>query len=167
MTDTVCIRTATEADWPHIWPFWHEIVSAGDTYAYEPSTGYDQAQAMWLGQSPEETWVALLADHVVGSYHIGPNHAGPGAHIANVSYMVDASTRGHGVGRAMVEHSIGRATEAGYRGIQFNAVAATNVYAIKLYEALGFETIARVPGGFRHPQDGFVDLLIMFRSLSP
>jgi ribosomal protein S18 acetylase RimI-like enzyme len=49
--------------------------------------------------------------------------------------------------------------------MQFNAVAATNVHAVKLYEDLGFDTIGRVPRGFRHPQDGFVDLVIMYREL--
>ncbi|MET9872084.1 GNAT family N-acetyltransferase, partial [Streptomyces sp. NPDC006386] len=26
------IREATADDWPRIWPFWHRIVAAGETY---------------------------------------------------------------------------------------------------------------------------------------
>jgi ribosomal protein S18 acetylase RimI-like enzyme len=79
--------------------------------------------------------------------------------------MVDAVARGRGVGRALVEHSLRRAREAGFLGVQFNAVAATNVYAIKLYEDLGFETIGIVPQGFRHPTEGLVGLHIMYRAV--
>ncbi|MFQ3262380.1 MAG: L-amino acid N-acyltransferase YncA, partial [Reinekea sp.] len=30
------IREATKADWESIWPIFSEIVSAGETYAYDP-----------------------------------------------------------------------------------------------------------------------------------
>ena len=46
-------------------------------------------------------------DVLLGTYHLGPNHGGPGSHIANASYMVAPAARGRGVGRAMVEHSLG------------------------------------------------------------
>jgi ribosomal protein S18 acetylase RimI-like enzyme len=158
-------RPAAESDWPAIWPFGHEIVAAGDTYSYDPATDSDAARQMWLPSGEDETWLVSVSDEVLGSYHLSPNQAGPGAHVANASYMVSSRARGHGVGRAMVEHSITRASERGYRGIQFNAVATTNVYAIKLYHDLGFATIGTIPGGFRHPLQGFVDLLIMYRGL--
>jgi ribosomal protein S18 acetylase RimI-like enzyme len=65
----------------------------------------------------------------------------------------------------MVLHSLDRARAAGYHGVQFNAVAASNRYAVQLYEDLGFVVLGAVPGGFHHPQQGFVDLLIMYRDL--
>ncbi|MDQ1751332.1 MAG: hypothetical protein QOE71_2388 [Pseudonocardiales bacterium] len=178
------IRTATELDWPSVWPFWREIVAAGDTYTYEPITDSERAREVWFGSGSYQTWVCTIDDsdesesdepgspaptddagRIVGTYHLGPNHGGAGSHIANGSYMVAPGIRGHGIGRAMVEHSIRRATESGYLGIQFNAVAASNTYAIRLYVDLGFNIIGRVPGGFRHPQQGLIDLLIMHRAL--
>ena len=163
--DTLDIRPATDDDWPRIWPIWHQVVAAGDTFAYDPETTSDDARSMWLAPPPEETWLAADGDDVVGIYHLGPNHGGPGAHIANASYMVGAAVRGRGVGRMLVEHSVRRAREAGYLGIKFNAVAATNVYAIKLYHDLGFTTIGTVPQGFRHPTEGLVDLHMMYRAV--
>jgi L-amino acid N-acyltransferase YncA len=165
MANGLAFRPATGADWPAIWPIWHDIVAAGDTYTYDPATGSEQAQQMWLPSGKDETWLVELDGAPVGTYHLSPNQSGPGAHVANASYMVGSAARGHGVGRAMVEHSLVRAAESGYRGIQFNAVASSNVYAVKLYHDLGFATIGTVPGGFRHPEQGFVDLLIMYRSL--
>jgi ribosomal protein S18 acetylase RimI-like enzyme len=161
------IRRAGAVDWPRIWPLWHEVVAAGDTYSYEPDSTYEQSLESWLGGPRDETWFAENGDgQVLGIYHISPNQPGAGSHIVNGSYMVAASARGLGVGRALVEHSLERAGELGYRGMQFNAVAATNTHAIELYRRLGFTTIGLVPGGFRHPAAGYVDLHIMFRPLA-
>jgi hypothetical protein len=33
------IRDATADDWRQIWPFLREIVTAGETYAYDPGIG--------------------------------------------------------------------------------------------------------------------------------
>jgi ribosomal protein S18 acetylase RimI-like enzyme len=163
----VIIRRAVDADWPRIWPIWHEVVARGDTYTYDPATTSDEARASWLAGSPDEAWIAVDDDDrdVLGTYHIAANQPGPGSHVANASYMVDSAVRGRGIGRALVIHSLERAADAGYRGVQFNAVAATNVGAIGLYRSLGFTTIGLVPGGFRHPYEGYVDLHVMYRSV--
>ena len=50
--------------------------------------------------------------------------------------------------------------------MQFNAVVATNERAVRLYQSLGFTILGTIlgtmPGGFRHPQKGFVGLHLMF-----
>ena len=158
-------RLAGTADWPLIWPFWHRIVAAGDTYCYDPAMSFDAGRRLWFGSPPDQVWLALAGPAVLGSYRLGPNKAGPGSHIGTASYMVSDAARGRGIGRAMVLHCLDQARAAGYRGLQFNAVAASNVSAVKLYLDLGFSVIGTVPGGFRHPEQGFVDLLIMFHPL--
>lgn len=165
MTEPHRIRRATSDDWDRIWPIWHEIVAAGDTYTYDPATTREDARRMWLGPADGEVWQLHQDGDVLGAYRISPNQQGPGAHVANGSYMVGAAARGRGVGRALVEHSLRRAADVGYLGMQFNAVAATNVHAIGLYHRLGFATVGIIPRGFRHPADGLVDLLIMYRAL--
>lgn len=166
MSDPLDFARATDADWPEIWPIWHQISAAGDTYTYDPQTSSDEAREMWLADKPGmETWVARDRGRLVGLYEISRNQSGPGAHVANGSYMVAEGLRGKGVGRQLVVHSLQRAAALGYRGMQFNAVAATNVHAIGLYEKLGFTTVGRIPGGFQHPQQGFVDLHVMYRPL--
>lgn len=160
-------RPATEADWPQLWPILHEIVLAEETYTYDPAMDSKAGMRTWLPGPPDRAW--LVSDEhgtVLGSYKSGPNRAGPGAHVATASYIVAATARGKGVGRAMVLHSLEQARVGGFRGIQFNAVAASNVYAVRLYEDLGFRVVGAVPGGFRHPRQGFVDLLIMYRDLT-
>lgn len=49
--------------------------------------------------------------------------------------------------------------------MQFNAVVSTNTHAVALWKSLGFDVIASLPGGYDHATLGFVDLLIMFRTL--
>jgi hypothetical protein len=55
--------------------------------------------------------------------------------------------------------------EAGYRSMQFNAAVSTNIRAIGLWRSLGFDIVGTVPGAFRHPVHGPVDLHIMYREL--
>ncbi len=35
ISSEMTIRKATDADWEEIWPIFHEVVAAGDTYAYD------------------------------------------------------------------------------------------------------------------------------------
>jgi len=44
-------------------------------------------------------------------------------------------------------------------------VVSTNERAVRLWQALGFAIIGRIPGGFVHPTRGEVDALIMHRAL--
>lgn len=166
MLGGVLIRNATPDDWPAIWPFWHDIVAAGETYCYDQDLTEEQARELWLVPPPGCCVVAVdPAGTVLGTAKVHRNQGGPGAHVANASYMVDPRHAGRGVGRALVEYTLDWARAQGYRAIQFNAVAETNTRAVRLYRSLGFEVIGTVPGGFRHPTEGYVGLHIMHRSL--
>ncbi|SCL36702.1 L-amino acid N-acyltransferase YncA [Micromonospora rhizosphaerae] len=160
------IRDATIADWPLIWPFLREIVAAGETYTWPRDIGEEQARRMWLVPPPGRTVVAVDPDGtVLGSAKLVPNQAGPGNHVANASFMVAPAAAGRGVGRALGAHVLELARAEGYRAMQFNAVVATNTRAVGLWRSLGFDVVGRVPDGFRHPTEGYVDLLVMYRRL--
>ena len=51
--------------------------------------------------------------------------------------------------------------------MQFNAVAESNVRAVRLWQSLGMQILATIPEGFRHPADGYVGLHIMYQRLTP
>ena len=160
-------RLAGPDDWSELWPILRQVVRAADTYAYPPDLDSEAGRQLWLAGPPEQVWLAFGPDGtLLGSYKTGPNRPGPGSHVATASYLVAEASRGQGIGRAMVRHSLELARTAGYRGMQFNAVAASNVYAVKLYQDLGFVVVGAVPGAFRHPTQGFVDLLIMYCDLT-
>ncbi|MEV0917517.1 GNAT family N-acetyltransferase [Streptomyces sp. NPDC049967] len=160
------IREATIDDWPAIWPFFHEIVSAGETFTYPLDLGEEDASEWWLVKSPSRAVVAVADDGtVLGTAKMNRNHMGNGSHIASASYMVDTRHAGRGVGRALCEYTIDWARTAGFRAMQFNAVVETNVAAVGLYRSLGFEVLGTLPEGFNHPKHGFVGLHIMHRPL--
>ncbi|MFG3704610.1 GNAT family N-acetyltransferase [Micromonospora sp. NPDC047670] len=160
------IRAATADDWPRIWPFLREIVAAGETYTWPRDVDEARARTMWLVPPPGRAVVAVDPDGtVLGSAKLVPNQLGPGDHVANASFMVSPAAAGRGVGRALGEHVLALARAEGYRAMQFNAVVATNTRAVALWRSLGFEVVGRVPEAFRHPAEGFVDLLVMHRRL--
>lgn len=153
-----------DADWDGIWPFFSAIVRAGETFAYPPDLGKDDARRLWM--TPGRTTVAVDEDGaILGSAAMYANRPGNGDHIASASYMVDPRIQGRGVGRALVEESLAWARAAGFRGMQFNAVVETNTGAVELYKRLGFAIVGTVPGAFRHPERGYVGLHIMFIEL--
>ncbi|MCV2491859.1 GNAT family N-acetyltransferase [Geodermatophilus sp. YIM 151500] len=159
------IREAGQRDWPAIRPFFEAIVAAGRTYAYPEDLSSEQARALWFLPPPGRTVVAVDGDRVVGSASMGPNRPGRGSHVATASFMVDPGHQGRGVGRALGEHVVQWARDAGYRGIQFNAVVETNTAAVRLWQALGFRIVGTVPGAFNHAEHGFVGLHVMHLSL--
>jgi GNAT superfamily N-acetyltransferase len=162
----VLIRDATPQDWPAIWSFLHEIVAAGETYAYDREMSEAGARVIWLLEPPGRTVVAVATDGtVLGSAKMNPNQGGPGSHVASASFMVDPAHAGRGVGRALGEHALDWARAEGYRAMQFNAVVASNTRAVSLWRSLGFEILATIPEGFRHPTDGYVGLHVMHRPL--
>jgi L-amino acid N-acyltransferase YncA len=160
------IREATAHDWPAIWPIVREVVVAADTFTYDPAMSQDEAHAMWMVGPPGRTTVASDArDAITGTANMYANRAGPGAHVASASFMVAAPARGNGVGRALVEEALEWARAAGFRAMQFNAVAATNTAAVALYASLGFTIVGTVPEAFEHPEHGLVGLHVMHRRL--
>ena len=164
MSRSVVIREFKETDWPAVWAIFHEVVAARDTYVYDPEWSSDEARNVWI-EAPGLTVVACDGPLILGTAKIGPNRPGPGSHVATASFMVAADARGLGVGRALGEYALSWAREQGYAAMQFNAVVETNVAAVKLWQALGFQIIGTVPEAFEHARLGRVGLHIMYRRL--
>ncbi|MEV0642817.1 GNAT family N-acetyltransferase [Streptomyces sp. NPDC050619] len=158
------IREAVAEDWPRIWPFWHRIVAAAETYAWDPDTSEAAARALWMAPAKTVYVVEDATGAVVASAYLTPNYGGPAARIANAGFMVDPDQAGRGIGRALAEHLLSAAEAAGYRGMVFNAVVETNP-AVKLWTSLGFTVLGTVPDAYEHPRHGWVGLHIMHKAL--
>jgi len=158
------IRAAIEPDRDAIWEIFHAVVASGDTYAFDPRISRENALAYWFREDTH-TYVAAQDRHVVGTYILRPNQPGAGSHVANAAFMVAPTARGQGIGRAMGEHCLSEARRLGFRAMQFNFVVSTNESAIRLWQQLGFKIVGTLPGAFRHPEKGYVDVYVMFRSL--
>jgi GNAT superfamily N-acetyltransferase len=160
------IRDATPEEWPAIWRVLREAIVAGETLTADPGATPERIRAGWMDKRGGRVFVAVDGDGtIVGSADVYPNHGGPGSHVANAGFVVDASHRGKGIGRALAEHVLEEARRDGYQAMQFNAVVESNTRAVRLWRALGFEILATVPEAFRHPRLGPVGLHIMYRRL--
>lgn len=160
----VKIRQYEETDASTLWAMLELVFRAGDTYAVDPDISREDAVAFWTG-GIHEAWVAEDEGALIGTYYIQPNQMGGGRHVCNCGYITAPAARGKGVARAMLEHSLTYAKEAGFAAMQYNFVLETNTRAVATWEAYGFDIVGRLPRAFRHPTAGEVDALVMFKSL--
>ncbi|WP_375551177.1 GNAT family N-acetyltransferase [Rhodophyticola porphyridii] len=158
------IRSWRPDDADRLWSILKPTFRAGDTYTVDPEISRADAISYWTAA---EKTVFLAEDRtdLLGTYFIRPNQGGGGAHVCNCGYITAPEARGKGVARAMLAHSLEEARRLGYRAMQYNFVIATNTRAIAIWEQAGFQTVGRLPDAFHHPREGYVDALVMFRSL--
>jgi L-amino acid N-acyltransferase YncA len=158
------IRLAQPADHDAIWSILEPVIRAGETYTLPRDMAREQALAYWFVEG-HEVFVAEEDSVIVGTYFLQANQRGGGSHVANCGYMTASHAQGKGVARAMCRHSLVRARERGFRGMQFNFVVSTNQRAVKLWEDCGFQTVGVLPGAFHHPRAGYIDAFVMHRLL--
>lgn len=158
------IRPATPADWPAIWAMIEPVMRAGETLALPRDGDEETARAYW-SSAEKRNFMAVADGEVLGSSYIRANQQGGGAHVANCGYLTAEAARGRGIARALCAHSIEACRRAGFRAIQFNFVVSTNDPAVHLWHSFGFDVLARLPGAFLHPRLGYVDALVMWKSL--
>lgn len=154
------IRPYREEDLAGMIKVWNEVVEAGEAFPQVEPLTMETARAFFAEQTL--TTVAAIDDKLFGLYILHPNNVGRCMHVANASYAVASSARGLGLGRELVKDSLAQAARKGFRGLQFNAVVASNERARALYESLGFARIGMIPGGFRNKDDVYEDMYIYY-----
>jgi GNAT superfamily N-acetyltransferase len=155
-------------------------VEGGDTYPMIDPMPFEQFASYWfqnfagimvLGSidNPEDLdgnkdW----SKQCLGSFYIKPNYPGRSSHICNAGFLVTDASRGRGVGRLMGESYLDWAPKLGYIYSVFNLVYETNVASCKIWDALGFKRIGRVPrcGRLKSHPDRLVDAIIYGRDLA-
>jgi ribosomal protein S18 acetylase RimI-like enzyme len=160
----VTIRPARADDDAAIWAVIEPVIRAGETLALPRDLTRTAALAYWFAPG-HEVFVAQDAGAVVGTYFLQANQAGGGAHVANCGYVTAPDARGRGIARRMCEHSLDHARRRGFRAMQYNLVVSTNERAVRLWQAMGFAIVGRLPGAFAHPARGDVDALVMYQML--
>jgi GNAT superfamily N-acetyltransferase len=130
----------------------------------------------------------------LGSFNIRPNYPGRSSHVCNGAFLVTDASRNRGVGRLMGECYLEWAPRLvsysqlvsyfnndkhnnndssnwwqGYTYSVFNLVYETNVASCRIWDALGFKRIGRVPGcgNLRSYPGQPVDAIIYGRDLRP
>ena len=144
------------------------MIRRGETYTLPRDMTKEAALEFWFAAENEAFVCEEDAEDgpIVGTYFLRANQRGGGSHVANCGYVTAERAEGRGIARAMCLHSLERAKQRGFHAMQFNFVVSTNERALKLWLSLGFEIVGRLPRAFDHPEVGFVDALIMYRTLS-
>jgi L-amino acid N-acyltransferase YncA len=159
------IRPASlSADAEPIWAILEPTIRAAETYTLPADMPREEALAYWFGPR-HQVFAAEEDGRILGTYFLQPNQQGGGSHVANCGYITAPWATGRGVARAMCEDSLVRARQSGFQAMQFNFVVSTNEPAVHLWRSFGFEIVGQLPGAFHHPSQGFVDALVMYRSL--
>ena len=158
------IREIRPDEFDLVWPLFHSVLAAGDTYAWAPDMSLEEGRRIWTA-APARAFMAELDGAVVATYSVRPNQPGLGDHVANAGYMVEPAARGQGIARALCEHSMETARQAGFTAMQFNFVVSSNEGAVRLWQRCGFRIVGQVPGAFRHRERGATDVYIMHRFL--
>ncbi|WP_027133887.1 GNAT family N-acetyltransferase [Geminicoccus roseus] len=158
------IRPARPDDSDAIWAIIGPVIRAGETYALDRDMSREDALAYWLGPD-RDSFVAEADGVILGTYYLRANQLGGGRHVCNCGYMTAPEAAGKGVARRMHQHSLEHALAKGFRAMQFNFVVSSNERAVRLWQSLGFGIVGRLPKAFLHPAEGYVDALVMFRTL--
>lgn len=142
---------------------WNHILLDGQAFPGEELYEPDQFKALLQEQSA--TTCLLVDEELAGYFILHPNNIGRCSHVANASYVIDERFRGQGLAKLLVEESLKQAKELGFKGMQFNAVVANNIPAIKTYSKLGFEIIGTIRNGFRLKDNTYSHMYIMYCEL--
>lgn len=159
------LREYEQNDMMKVVEIWNQVVAEGIAFPQEEELTIENADSFFKQQT--YTGVAVNTDNheIVGMYILHPNNVGRVGHICNASYAVRSDVRGEHIGEKLVKDCLKKGSEKGFRIIQFNAVVASNIHAIHLYERLGFQKIGMVPGGFRMPDGEYEDIILYYHLL--
>ncbi|MDO9426737.1 MAG: N-acetyltransferase [Methylobacterium sp.] len=161
---TLTIRPAEPEDHDALWAILEPTIRAGETYAL-PRDGTRAAMLAYWFTPGNRVFVAVSEGVVRGTSLLRANQPSGGGHVANAGFMTHPDAGGRGIAGAMGRHALDTARDAGFAAMQFNFVVSTNTRAVALWQRLGFAVVGRLPGAFRHPTHGFVDALVMHRTL--
>ncbi len=153
------VREYTKEDVEEAVKIWNQVVEDGVAFPQEENLTKESGDAFFK----EQTYTGVAENgetgEIVGLYILHPNNVGRCGHICNASYAVRKNIRGAHIGEKLVLDCIKMAKEKGFRVLQFNAVVASNVHALHLYERIGFTKLGVIPGGFRMPDGHYEDII--------
>jgi L-amino acid N-acyltransferase YncA len=144
------------------------IVDEGTSYPHDRFPDDDDFMDYWFrGKTTVAAYVPDRegASSMAGAFYLKPNWPGRARQVANAGFMVAPEWRQKGLGWLLGATMLEYARQLGYRSVLFNLVFSENVWARRLWERLGFEELAVIPGAVRKNDGTYQDAVIMFQSL--
>lgn len=138
---------------------WNTVVEDGNAFPQDEPLNESNSDNFFNEQTYSGIAIDINTNDVVGLYILHPNNVGRCGHICNASYAVKKDIRGKHIGEQLVLNCIEAAKKFDFKILQFNAVVASNIHALHLYERLGFKKLGTIPGGFRMPDGSYADII--------
>lgn len=157
----IAVRKFEQKDLPEMARIWNQVVEEGVAFPQKENLTDNDAKDFFEAQTVSAVAVNELGE-VKGLFILHPNNVGRVGHICNASFAVDENCRGEHIGETLVKACLEEARKNGFRIMQFNAVVASNVHALHLYERLGFTDLGIIPGGFENRSGDYEDIHIMY-----
>lgn len=155
----IFVRKYESKDAEQACAIWNQVVEDGVSFPQEETLTIQTGEVFFQ----EQTYTGIAFDkdsgEIVGLYILHPNNVGRCGHICNASYAVRKEQRGQHIGEKLVLDCLDKAKAYGFGILQFNAVVATNISALHLYEKLGFQKLGIIPKGFRMPDGRYKDII--------
>lgn len=161
----IIIRPYDKADCQPVMEIWNSVVREGIAFPQVDELTIEEADAFFSSQSYTGVAVDDKTNDVLGLYILHPNNVGRCGHICNTSYAVKEGMRGLHIGEMLVKDSLQVGTRLGFRILQFNAVVASNIHALHLYERIGFTQLGRIPQGFLMKDGHYEDIILHYIKL--
>lgn len=164
---------ATEDHYEQMRLMLNSTIEEGGTYPQDSTLSPDQFKAYYLAGTtfcviPVEEGVGEFSpNEVFGCFYIKPNFPGHCSHICNGGFITKESARRKGIAKFMGSKYILLAKALGFRASMFNLVFVTNIGSLRLWRALGFKEIGRIPNaGFYPSLGGYVDAIQFYYDLT-
>lgn len=129
-----------------------------------------EEERLWLKSNIENIKVgktvfawAIYNGKIIGQCDLNRGHTRE-PHVGTIGLMVDKDFRGEGIGRFLIEFILEHAKQMSGLKIVKLFIFDDNEIAKNLYQKLGFQEFARLPGGF-YRQGKYSDALQMYREL--
>ena len=156
---TIQIREYEKTDVNEAVKIWNQVVEDGEAFPQMEFLTEKSGDEFFREQSFTGIAYDEETGETAGLYILHPNNIGRCGHICNASYAVKKGMRGHHIGEKLVIHCMRKGKELGFRILQFNAVVASNRYALRLYEKPGFVRLGTIPGGFLMKDGHYEDII--------
>lgn len=141
------------------------VYDSTDTFAADFDQEYPSLSALSgslaeISTRPGSLFLVLReAEELLGYLFVVPRAAARLRHTAELNMGIRAAIRGKGVGSALLSAALSRLRNEGIIEIVYLMVRADNRAAVRLYEKLGFETLATLTGDTKigaHYHDGIL-----------
>lgn len=155
----ITVRKYQTQDMVEAMNIWNEVVREGVAFPQVDELTETTADDFFSSQSYTGIATDDETGEIVGLYILHPNNEGRCGHICNTSYAVKSVRRGQHIGEQLVKDSLAVGARLGFRILQFNAVVASNIHALHLYQRLGFTQLGRIPRGLRMKDGHYEDIV--------